>query len=313
MIRSNDGKHDTTVHEKVAPAVQNESIAHKEHEQQTTAVDREVHQDHYHTSEQPVTHSEVLPEQHHHKAAPVEHRSFEHDNADKVNDRLDDEHKKYYDTQTRVEGEKTRSHDATVQGEHVHHHVHETIQPVVQKRKFLSPKPSPRHLANSDVDTVEPHVVHTTVPIHEVHHNEAHHHASTALPPVSMDEFKKQGGTLGGREERHTRHEAGEPQSIGGHNVRDDRRPVAGTTDHSGMDNRTKQATTERIGTDSRTNPSTGLDNYGSTTDRVGADSHNNNPNTSFGKHGPTTDSSRYESATGHSGERIGTDGPLSG
>jgi hypothetical protein len=94
--------------------------------------------------------------------------------------------------------------------------------------------------------------------------------------------------------------------------VRDNRGPVAGTTDHTGMDDRTKHATTDRIGTDSRTNPSSGLDNYGSTTDRTGTDGRTN-PNTGLDGRGPTTDTSRYGSAPGHSGDRIGTDGPISG
>lgn len=66
-----------------------------------------------------------------------------------------------------------------------HHRVHELIQPVVQKY------------------TIETHIIHTTIPIHEVHHNAAHHHASSPLPAVSMADFKKQGGVLTGREERY--------------------------------------------------------------------------------------------------------------
>ncbi|RYO83830.1 hypothetical protein DL763_007709 [Monosporascus cannonballus] len=83
----------------------------------------------------------------------------------------------------------------------VHHHIHETIQPVVEK------------------ETVQPTVVHTTVPIHETHHNTAQHHATSVLPSVSMDEFKKQGGALGGREERFDAFE-GEHKHVGsGHTV----------------------------------------------------------------------------------------------
>lgn len=73
----------------------------------------------------------------------------------------------------------------------------QTIQPVVQK------------------ETIQPSVVHTTVPIHEVHHNEAKHHAASALPAVSMADFKKQGGSLSGREERYDGFE-GEPRAVGG-------------------------------------------------------------------------------------------------
>jgi hypothetical protein len=76
-------------------------------------------------------------------------------------------------------------------------HIHETIQPVVHK------------------ETVQPSVVHTTVPIHEVHHNASQHHQTSELPAMSLAEFKQQGGVLGGREERYDGFE-GEPKHIGG-------------------------------------------------------------------------------------------------
>ena len=64
-------------------------------------------------------------------------------------------------------------------------------------------------------ETIQPSVVHTTVPIHEVHHNEPKHHAASALPAVSMADFKKQGGSLSGREERYDGFK-GEPRAVGG-------------------------------------------------------------------------------------------------
>lgn len=76
-------------------------------------------------------------------------------------------------------------------------HVHETIQPVVHK------------------ETIQPSVVHTTVPVHETHHNPAQHHSMTSLPPVTMGEYKHQGGALGGRQERFNAFE-GEPKTIHG-------------------------------------------------------------------------------------------------
>ena len=57
-------------------------------------------------------------------------------------------------------------------------------------------------------------MVHTTIPIHEVHHNEAKHHSASALPAISMADFKKQGGSLTGREERYDGFE-GEPRAVG--------------------------------------------------------------------------------------------------
>jgi len=194
---SKAGHHDTTVHEKVAPAVTHETVNKTRHENVTTAIDKEVHQDHYHHSVQPVQDREVLPEQHRHNLGAVEHRQFEHGNERDVATRLEQEAAQFKDKRMEGATRETQSVNPTIQGEHVHHHVHETIQPVVQK------------------ETIAPSVVHTTVPIHEVHHNAAQHHTTSALPPVTMSDFKKQGGVLGGREERHDGFE-GEPHAIGG-------------------------------------------------------------------------------------------------
>ena len=179
------------------PAVQQEHVTKTQHENLQTAVDREVHQNHYHTSVQPVQDREVLPEQHSHNVVGVEHRNIKHGNDDHVKQRVAAEQAQFKNTREVGSTEHTSSANPTVAGEHVHHHVHENIQPVVQK------------------ETIQPSVVHTTVPIHEVHQNEAKHHTATSLPAVSMNEFKQQGGSLSGREER-TDAFAGEPRSVGG-------------------------------------------------------------------------------------------------
>ncbi|TGO58081.1 hypothetical protein BOTNAR_0188g00140 [Botryotinia narcissicola] len=194
---SKDGKHDTTVHETINPAVQNEHITKTRHEEATTAIDREVHQDHHHTSVQPIQDREVLPEQHTHQLGSVEHRNINHGDDNQIQERLAAEQAQFKNTRTVGETQHTAAKGATVAGEHVHHHVHETIQPVIEK------------------ETVQPSVVHTTIPVHEVHQNEAKHHTATALPAVSMSEFRAQGGSLGGREER-TDAFKGEPKSVGG-------------------------------------------------------------------------------------------------
>lgn len=190
------GHHDTTVHERVAPAVTHETVVKQRHEEIQTAVDKEIHQDHYHTSVQPIKAKEVLPERHTHNMTGVEHRTYEHGNDREIAARLEREAAQFKDR--RVEGgvSETRSQGPTIVGEHIHHHVHETIQPVVQK------------------ETIQPTVIHTTIPVHEVHHNPPQHHAASALPAVSLEEFKAQGGTLSGREERYDGFE-GEPKSVG--------------------------------------------------------------------------------------------------
>nr|POE51801.1 hypothetical protein CFP56_26008 [Quercus suber] len=234
---SKSGSHDTTVHEKVAPAVTHETVNRTQHENVQTALDKEVHQDHYHTSVQPVQDSEVLGEQHHHNVIPVEHRSFEHGNSEDVKTRLAAEAAQFNDGVERVKGEHTSSVSPVVAGEHVHHHVHETIQPVVNKQ------------------TIEPHVVHTTVPIHEVHHNAAQHHNASALPAVSMADFKQQGGVLTGREERYDGFQ-GEPRTVGG--------ALAGEShSHTGTESARTEENTGKPSMMDKINPKKDADNDG--------------------------------------------------
>lgn len=192
---SKSGHHDTTVHESVAPAVTHETVNKQHHEDVQKAVDREVHQDHYHTTVQPVKDKEILPEQHSHRQAATEHHEHHHGKDRAIADSLKQERAHFHDQTTSGSTTETHSTLPTVHGEHKHHHVHETIQPVVQK------------------ETIQPSVIHTTVPVHEVHHNDPKHHAASALPAVSMADFKKQGGSLTGRNERSDAF-AGEPNTL---------------------------------------------------------------------------------------------------
>lgn len=190
------GHNDTIVHEKVAPAVVKETIKKSRHDEIQTAVDREVHVDHYHTSIQPVYDREVLPEQHKHHVAPVQERHIDKGDDAAIRRRLEEERAQFRDVRTEAAAVHTQSTAPTVAGQHVHHHVHETIQPVLQK------------------EVIQPSVVHTTVPIHEVIHEQPIHHTASALPAVSLSEFQRHGGTLSGREERIDGFE-GEPKAVG--------------------------------------------------------------------------------------------------
>ncbi|KAI2602774.1 hypothetical protein GGR54DRAFT_467503 [Hypoxylon sp. NC1633] len=191
------GHHDTTVHESVEPAVKRETVKPTEHENINTAVDKEVHQDHYHRTVQPVKDKEILPETHQHKIGDVQHRQYDHRDHENTKRALAAENQNYKDERVIQETTRTQSHAPTVQGEHVHHHVHETVQPVLHK------------------ETIQPNVVHTTVPIHETHHNSAQHHTTTSLPPVSMEDYKRHGGAMSGEKERFDAFE-GEPRTIRG-------------------------------------------------------------------------------------------------
>lgn len=76
-----------------------------------------------------------------------------------------------------------------------HPDIHETIQPVVQK------------------EVIEPSVVHTTIPVHEIHHKSVVED-TTSLPTLSMAEYKSQGGPLTGSERRRDSFE-GPPEHLG--------------------------------------------------------------------------------------------------
>ena len=131
--RHKAGHNDTTVDEKIAPAVVQERIEREKREEVVPVIDKEVHQDHYHTTVQPVYDKQVLPEQHTQKVLPVENREYVHGNDKDIQARLQQEGAQF--KSTRVEGgvHESRVDAPTLVGEHKHHHVHETIQPVVQK------------------------------------------------------------------------------------------------------------------------------------------------------------------------------------
>ncbi|KAI9821650.1 MAG: hypothetical protein M1827_002231 [Pycnora praestabilis] len=237
------GHHDTTVHEKVAPAVVQENVLKTRHDETTTAIDREVHQDHYHTSVQPIKDREILPERHEHNMVGVETREVEHGDSAAIAARLEQERAQFQSSRTERE-KHTESVAPTIAGEHVHHHVHETIQPVVQK------------------ETIQPSVVHTTIPIHEVHHNEAKHHTASALPAVSMADFKKQGGSLSGREERYDGFE-GEPRSVGSA-LGGGSSTGVGSTTGSGLGSSSTNTGPHRSGLENRMDPRVDSDRDGS-------------------------------------------------
>ncbi|KAK5072219.1 hypothetical protein LTR64_003999 [Lithohypha guttulata] len=172
--------HRTDVDEVVNPAVVQEVVKPHRHEETQEAIDREVHQHHYHTTVQPIAHREVAPEKHVHNVVPQIEREFRHDNEAETARRVSAELSQFKNTQTVTNTTTSTQAAAAVVGEHVHHHVHETVQPVIHK------------------ETIRPEVVHTTVPIHEVHVESAQHHGLSALPMKTLDEFRAAGGVLQG-------------------------------------------------------------------------------------------------------------------
>lgn len=96
---------------------------------------------------------------------------------------LDEDVARYRDSSVTHDTVHTSSKGAVVQGEHIHHHLHQHVQPIIQK------------------DTIAPEVVHTTIPIHETHHAPTVNHGTTTMPVKTVEEFEKQhGGLLQGKQ-----------------------------------------------------------------------------------------------------------------
>ncbi|KAK6343352.1 hypothetical protein TWF730_010943 [Orbilia blumenaviensis] len=172
-------KHSVDIEQETKPAVLHERVKEKQHETVVHAVDREIHQHHHQIHVQPIQDKVVESEQHHHNVIPVEHRTHHHGKDKEVSTALATEHGKFKDEREVLPVETTNSANVVV-GEHVHHHIHDYIQPVIERERVV------------------PHVVHTTVPIHEHIEHEPYIHKGNVLPMMSMEEFTKQGYSLKG-------------------------------------------------------------------------------------------------------------------
>ncbi|KAF3917357.1 hypothetical protein ABW21_db0202087 [Orbilia brochopaga] len=176
----NPKQNSVDVKQETRPAVFHELIEEKEHENVTRAVDREIHQHHHHVYIQPVTETIVEDEQHHNRTVPTEHRTRHHGKEQEVATALAHERDQFRNTQHVLPATDATSTSNTVVGEHIHHHVHNIIQPVIERQRVV------------------PHIVHTTVPIHEHIEHEPYIHKGTVLPAITLDEFLKRGYSLDG-------------------------------------------------------------------------------------------------------------------
>ena len=172
---SQSGKHKTYVDEVQHPAFTQERVLPYRHEVATQAVDREIHQHHYHTSVQPLQHKEALPEKHVHNPQPVERRELRDEDTGARDVKVAADLGRFQDS--RVTHDTTHSmQDQQAQiGEHTHHHIHETVQPVIYKELH------------------QPEVVHVTQPVAEVHYAPSEHHGLSQMPTKTIDELKTHG------------------------------------------------------------------------------------------------------------------------
>ncbi|KAK1073166.1 hypothetical protein LTR33_010062 [Friedmanniomyces endolithicus] len=147
---------ETVADQTVAPAVEHDTIK-REHE----TLERDV----------PLKDTEVQATEHKFEQAPTEFRSVDKDDGAaeaKVAEKLSG----FQDTVKEEATKETHAQDETVVGEHVHHHLHEIIQPVIEK------------------EVIQKSVTHVTHPIKETVHEKSDDHGVTKAKAISVEEFK---------------------------------------------------------------------------------------------------------------------------
>ncbi|KAK1069201.1 hypothetical protein LTR74_005008 [Friedmanniomyces endolithicus] len=165
-------EHSTTSVDKVTEETETVADQTREHEtRERDVVEKEIHKDHYHTTIQPLKDTEVQATEHNFEQAPTEYRSVEKDDGAaeaKVAKKLAG----FHDSVKEEETKETHAQDETVVGEHVHHHLHEIIQPVIEK------------------EVIQKSVTHVTHPIKETVHEKSDDHGVTKAKAISVEEFK---------------------------------------------------------------------------------------------------------------------------
>ncbi|CAG8984169.1 hypothetical protein HYALB_00008171 [Hymenoscyphus albidus] len=160
---------DTTVEGEIKPAVEHTHVKKQHETREQTFVEKEKHQDHYHTTIQPLKDSEIIPEKHDH-VQETKHKSINKDDnkaaakakADQAGFESTHDEKKF----------ESKTKEPTLQDEHVHHHLHETIQPVIEK------------------EVIVPSVTHKRVVVKEKIQEPAEHHGVTTNSTMSVEDFK---------------------------------------------------------------------------------------------------------------------------
>ena len=123
---------ETTVDQEVLPAVEHDKIVRDHETREREVVEKEVHKDHYHTTVQPLKDREVQETEHNFEQKDTEYREFDKDDG-KAKAKVDQKLAGFEDTVEEHAGLETKKQEDTVVGEHVHHHLHEIIQPVIEK------------------------------------------------------------------------------------------------------------------------------------------------------------------------------------
>ncbi|KAI1844175.1 hypothetical protein JX266_009659 [Neoarthrinium moseri] len=174
-----ESHHDgTTVQKEKAAAVVHEDVKAHEHEKVDTVVDKDVHQDHYRTTIQPIQDKNVLATKHEYRENEAERDIDHRDN--KAKEQAKREAAKFHNEKIVEDTTHSKERAPTKKEEHIHHHIHETVQPVIER------------------ETLQDKIIHTTNHIHETEHLNDKHHEAKVAPAISMADFEKGLGSQSG-------------------------------------------------------------------------------------------------------------------
>ncbi|TVY76073.1 hypothetical protein LSUE1_G005434 [Lachnellula suecica] len=154
----------------VAPAVENTHVKKTHETRQQTAIEKEKHKDHYHTTVQPLKDNEVLPTKHD-SVQETEYKETNKDDgaaeAQAAKDRSG------FESTTEEKKFESATKEPTLENEHVHHHLHETVQPVIEK------------------EVIDPSVTHKRVDVKEKIQEPSENHGVTTNSAIPVEEFEK--------------------------------------------------------------------------------------------------------------------------
>lgn len=174
LMPDNLADEDTTrlervVHERVRHLETEEVSRIKEH-------DRHIHHIQHHT--QPLVASEELPEEHRSVDHPPTKITEIHTAMPKDDKLLHDMVHEHQDTLIHAPKERTIIDKGIVINEHIHHHIHHVMQPIITK------------------ETIDKQRIHTTIPIHAVTHEAPVVHQSKVHQVLPLETFIQEGGSI---------------------------------------------------------------------------------------------------------------------
>ncbi|KAK2460411.1 hypothetical protein APHAL10511_007576 [Amanita phalloides] len=177
QLQKKDHPTEDTLH--LSP-VTHEHVRHVETEEVQPVKDYERHIHHIQHHVQPIITSGTLSEKHHEIIRPVVQMPEDHANRPEDKTILNEQMRQHHDTVEHGAKERTVIDKDMIVNEKVHQHVYHIIQPVIEK------------------ETIDPHRIHTTIPIHQVAHEAPVIHQSQSHDPIPIEHFLQHGGSLTG-------------------------------------------------------------------------------------------------------------------